>query len=145
MTQTAIPQTALTPKWNLYEVTVAAGDYVATSTLSAATRSRAVYQAFLDYSDVWTISFRDFLPLVRARRISACADDGYGYVRRAYGVNPRIGAVVEMVNEGDWSGRRGQIVHPGKSTTAYVHVAFAGIRHALACHPNSIRIIEGQA
>lgn len=138
MTQTP---TAEAPVWNLYEVTVSAGDYTATSTYSAATRSRAVYQAFLSCSDVWTISFRDFLSLVRARRVSTCADDGYGYIRRAYGVDPRIGAEVELVNEGDWTGRRGRIVHPGKSSTAHVHVAFAGVNHALICHPNSIRII----
>lgn len=135
---------ASAPRWNLYEVTVTVGDYAATSTLSAATRSRAVYQAFLGYSDVWTISFRDFLSMVRARRITSCTDDGYGYVRRAYGVNPRIGAEVELVNEGDWTGKRGRIVHPGKASTAYVHVAFADIDHALICHPNSVRIIEAR-
>ncbi len=133
------------PLWNLYEVTVTAGDYVATSTLSAATRSRAVYQVFLGYSEVWTISFRDFLSMVRARRVSTCADDGYGYVRRAYGVDPRIGAEVELVDEGDWTGKRGQVVHPGKSTTAYVHVVFEGVRHAMPCHPRSIRITEASA
>jgi len=130
------------PLWNLYEVTVTAGDYVATSTLSAATRSRAVYQAFLDYSDVWTISFRDFLSMVRVRRVSSCAYDGYAYVRCAYGVDPRIGAEVELINEGDWTGKRGQVVHPGKSSTAYVYVAFAGIAHAVPCHPRSIPMIE---
>ncbi|VTO10627.1 MULTISPECIES: hypothetical protein [Brevundimonas] len=135
---------ASAPHWSLYEVTVTVGDYAATSTLSAASRSGAVYQAFLSYSDVWTISFRDFLTMVRARRVTSCADDGYGYVRRAYGVDPRIGAEVELVDEGDWTAKRGRIVHPGKSSTAYVHVAFAGIRHALSCHPNSVRMIEGQ-
>lgn len=88
MTQTARLDADIEPLWNLYEVTVTAGDYVATSTLSAATRSRAVYQAFLDYSDVWTVSFRDFLSMVRVRRVSSCAYDGYAYVRCAYGVEP---------------------------------------------------------
>ncbi len=145
MTRTDRLDADIEPLWNLYEVTVTAGDYVATSTLSAATRSRAVYQAFLDYSDVWTISFRDFLSMVRARRVSTCAYDGYAYVRRAYGVDPRIGAEVELFDEGDWTGKRGQIVHPGKSTTAYVHVVFHGIAHAMPCHPRSIRMIEASA
>ena len=43
-----------------------------------------------------------------------------------------------------WTGRRGRIVHPGKASTAYVHVAFADINHALICHPNSVRIIEAR-
>lgn len=145
MTQTDRLDADIEPLWNLYEVTVTAGDYVATSTLSAATRSRAVYQAFLNYSDVWTINFRDFLPMVRARRVTSCADDGYGYVRRTYGVDPRIGAEVELVDEGDWTGKRGQVVHPGKMTTAYVHVVFHGIRHPMPCHPRSICIIEASA
>ena len=127
--------------WKLYEVTVAYDGYSATSTYSAASRSRAVYQAFLDYSDAWTITFRWFLGVARVRRVQIAADDGYSYVRRAYGVDPKIGATVELVNEGTWSGRRGEIVHPGSRSTAYVHVAFPGIKHALSCHPSSVRIL----
>lgn len=145
MTQTASADFAAAPNWSLFEVTVTDGGYTSTSTYSAPTRARAVYQAFLSYSDVWTISFRAFLSMVRARRVSTCANDGYGYVRRAYGLDPQIGAEIELINEGDWFGRRGRIVHPGKSSTAYVHVAVAGINYALTCHPNSIRMIGEQA
>ncbi|MET4683722.1 hypothetical protein [Brevundimonas faecalis] len=133
--------TATPAPWNLYEITVSDGGYSATSTLSAPTRAKAVYQTFQDYSEVWTISFRDFLRFVRARRVQSCANDGYDYVRRAYGVDPRIGAEVELVNEGDWTGKRGRVVHPGKLTTSHVHVVFAGIKHALIFHPSSIRLI----
>lgn len=134
-------------RWHLYEVTVAYEGYSATATYSARSRSAAIYQAFLNYSDAWTITFRWFLDVARARRVETCADDGYGYVRRAYGVDPKIGDIIELLNEGDWSGRRGQIVHPGSRSTAHVHVAFEGIDYALRCHPNNIRIFgrEGRA
>lgn len=128
--------------WNLYEVTITWGPHTATSVLSASSRSRAIYQAFLDFSDAWPCSFRQFLDLVKARRVQTCADDGYGYVRRAYGVDPTIGATVELVNENDWTGKRGVIVHPGRSSTAHVHVAFPDINHPLSVHPNNVRILQ---
>lgn len=133
--------------WKLYEVTVAIDGYSSTETHSARSRSAAIYQAYLGYSDAWGTTFRRFLDIARVRRVQTCADDGYGYVRRAYGVDPKIGDTVELLNEGDWSGRRGQIVHPGSRSTAHVHVAFEGIDYALRCHPNNIRILgrEGRA
>lgn len=127
--------------WKLYEVTVSWGPHTAVSMVSAASRSKAIYQSYLEFSDAWPCSFREFLGLVKARQTSGCHDDGYGYVRRAYGVDPRIGATVELVNEHDWTGKQGEVVHPGKSTTAYVHVAFPGVKHSLAVHPLNVRLI----
>ena len=43
-----------------------------------------------------------------------------GFTCGDQGGDPRIGAEVELINEGDWTGKRGQVVHPGKSSTAYV-------------------------
>jgi len=132
--------------WKLYEVTISWGPHTATEVRSAPTRGKAIYQAYLSFSDAWDCTFRQFLKLVRVRRVPSVADDGYGYVRRAYGFDPKIGATVELINEGDWTGKRGEIVHPGKSTTAHVHVAFPGIGHALICHPHNVRFVqEGQA
>lgn len=50
----------------LYEVTI--GDYEP-RLVQAKSRSAARYDRFLDYSDVFTISFRDFLRTVRVRTV----------------------------------------------------------------------------
>ena len=133
------------PAWRLFEVSIKWGPHEATSVLSARSTGHARYQAYLSFSDAWPCSFRQFLPLVSLRRIQSVSDDGYGYVRRAYGVDPQIGQQIELRNEGDWSGKRGVIVHPGKSTTASVHVAFPEIGHSLRVHPNNYRPVAAGA
>lgn len=127
-------------KWRLYEVVIEWGPHSSTSELSARSSSHARYQAWQSFSDAWPCTFRQFMPLVKVRRIAASDCDGYDYVRRAYGVDPRIGQQIELVNEGDWSGKRGEIVHPGSRSTASIHVAFPGISHALSVHPNNYRV-----
>lgn len=131
--------------WRLYEVTIKRGPHEATSVLSGRSPGHARYEAYLSFSDAWPCSFRQFLSLVSVRRIQSAIDDGYGYVRRAYGVDPQIGQQIELRNEGAWNGKRGVIVHPGKSTTASIHVAFPDIGHSLLVHPNNYRPVAAGA
>ncbi len=121
----------------MWEVTVD-GRYP--SAIAAPSRGAAVYQRFLDWSDVSDITFRCFLDFARARRIApALASDPYGYVRSYYGRDIRHGTRVTITGEGkDLEGRAGTVVHPGKDSTQYAHVVLDGDAHAGIFHPLSV-------
>lgn len=128
-------------RYRLYEVTVDGFPGVSYSALS---RSKALYQCYLDFSEPWPCTFREFLAKAACRRVATTpSDDGYGYVRRNYGVDPKIGQRCRLKNEGPSSGLEGEIVYPGRST-AHVHVVIDGRDFPVSVHPMNVELLRGQ-
>lgn len=126
------------PVWPLFEVTV---HLYGTSVIAARSRSAAVYARFLDYTDAFDCTFRDFLRVVSARRAGPThpVGDPYAYVRWNYGVDLRHGTRVTLTGEGSaLEGRAGTIIHPGRDHTAYAHVVLDGDNHSITVHPYSV-------
>jgi len=109
-------------------------------TYSAKSPAAARAMAWRDVNSAWEISFKDFLRIARLRACPVPADDGYGYVRRNYGVDPKVGARVRLVNEGSSSGLEGEVIYPGPST-AHVHVMLDGRKHHSIVHPSNVQLI----
>ena len=86
------------------------------------------------------MNFMDFLKLgVSAKlRKEPPKPDGYDYIRRAYGVDVRIGQKVSLRNESaSWNGKIGEVMYPGRST-ASVHVMMDGYDRPIIVHPSNI-------
>lgn len=63
----------------------------------------------------------------------------YEYVKRTYGVEPKIGARVRHTeNE-----KTGVIVRPAASSDHYVFVRFDGQKHGSPCHPLALDYTPG--
>lgn len=122
--------------WALFEVTFGDGR----RTVAAPTRGAAIYSTFLDLSDIWDITFRQWIGMARVRRAAgAPAADPYEYVRRNYGRDLRHGTRVTITGEGrDLEGKGGTVVHPGRDSTAYAHVVIDGTGHVSIMHPYSV-------
>ncbi len=61
--------------------------------------------------------------------------EGYDYVRRAYGVDPRPGSRVRHTETGEY----GTIARlRPKDAAHYVHVVFDGQKHSAPCHPTAL-------
>lgn len=131
----------MSPRYRLFEVEVAG---FPPATYSALSRSKALYQCYLRFSEPWPCSFREFLAKTKCRATTMPADDGYGYVRRTYGVDPRIGQRCRLKNEGPSTGLEGEVVYPGKST-AHVHVVIDGRDFAVNVHPMNIELLGNAA
>lgn len=58
----------------------------------------------------------------------------YDYVRRTYGVDPRVGARVRHTVTGQF----GKIARESLSAGHYVQVRFDGAKYALPCHPTEL-------
>lgn len=114
-------------------VLMPAGGY-ADHTYSAKTPAKARAEAWRDYTSAWDCTFKEFLKISRVRVCPVPADDGYGYVRRNYSVNPKIGSRIRLINEGQSTGLEGEVVYPGPST-AHVHVMLDGRNHVVTVHP----------
>ena len=128
--------------WRTYAVTV--DGFEQPMTVSARSAGAARYDAWLSVSESWCdLSFRDFLGMVKVRSCPTPSReyDGYGYVRRAYSVDPTIGQRVRLKNEGPSSGLEGVVVYPGPST-AHVHVVIDGRDHAVSVHPLNVELLE---
>ena len=103
-------------------------------------RSPAAAKAEVWRSDVFRdMTFGDFLTHYRPKvRLAAVpAPDGYDYVRRAYGLDVKVGQRV-LVNDGP--GLRdalGTVLYPGRST-AHVIVALDGWAQPARVHPSSV-------
>lgn len=110
--------------------------------VNARSRSGAVYSAFL--SDAFSsYSFKEFLQHLKPKArlaAQAPADDGYGYVRRAYGVDPKIGQRVRLRHEGRSSGREGVVLYPGAST-AHVLTLLDGDKEPVIVHPMNVELL----
>lgn len=107
---------------------------------SAKSPAAARAEAWRNYSECRDCTFREFLRISRVRVCPVPDDDGYSYVRRAYGVDPKIGGRVRLVNEGPSTGLEGTVAYPGRST-AHVHVLLDGRDHVVSVHPLSIEAI----
>ncbi|RSU58597.1 hypothetical protein BRX36_20250 [Sphingomonas sp. S-NIH.Pt1_0416] len=135
---------AAAPVWPLFEVTV---QPYGSSVIAARSRSAAVYARFLDYTDAFNCSFRDFLRVVSVRRASPAypVGDPYAYVRRNYDRDLRHGTRVTITGEGaDLEGRAGTVIHPGRDHTAYAHVVLDGDDHSITVHPFSVVVVSAQ-
>lgn len=121
----------------IYEVTVSG---FPPAMYSAATAAQARTKAWRDFSDAYDCTFKNFLKMSRVNACPVPVDDGYGYVRRNYGVDPKIGRRARLVNEGPSTGLEGEIVYPGKST-AHVHIVIDGRDHAVCAHPLNVELL----
>jgi hypothetical protein len=124
--------------WRLFDVTVEGYDPF---TVSARSRGAALYDKWIDFSDVWPdCTFRQWLDLARVRRAEhAIGPDAYDYVRRNYCRDICHGTRVTITGEGrDLEGRAGTVVHPGRTSTSYAHVVLDGDEHAIIVHPYSV-------
>lgn len=130
----------------LYRVTLHDGpgqDYV--SLHHGRTRSAAIYDAFLDMDS--SNSFAEFLKWYKPSAVLAAQypqPDGYDYIRRAYGVDPRVGQRCALRNEHDWTGKEGVVLYPGTST-AHVHVLVDGQKHHSIVHPANVVMLDQAA
>lgn len=129
--------TPTTLRMRTYSVTVEGFPSVVYSARSPA---KARSKAWQHYSSAFDCSFKNFLRISRVRSCGVPADDGYAYVRRTYGVDPKVGDRVRLVNEGQASGQEGEVVYPGQST-AHVHVLLDGREHVSIVHPMSIEFV----
>jgi hypothetical protein len=62
------------------------------------------------------------------------ARPSYDYVRRAYGVDPKVGARVRHTV----TGKAGTIARENQSSGHYVQVLFDGKGFAMPCHPTEL-------
>lgn len=121
-----------------YEVTVTMQGGQHAATYSAKSPAAARADAWRNFTSAFDCTFKDFLRISRVRACPVPADDGYSYVRRNYGVDPKIGSRVRLVNEGPMSGIEGEVLYPGPST-AHVHVLLDGRKDRSIVHPSNIQ------
>jgi hypothetical protein len=128
-------------KWRTYEIHFDGYPPLVRTGTSAA---KARYDCFLDLSDAWSdLRFGDFLRRSRVRVCPTPENDGYGYIRRAYGVDVRPGDRVTITREGpDLEGKGATVVYPGQST-AYVKLVIDGEKRISNVHPLSV-IVPGE-
>lgn len=124
--------------WRTYAVKVRG---FPANTLSARSRSAAVYDSFLSYRDAWSCSFGEFLRMVESARLcDVPANDGYDYIRRNYGVDVKPGDRVGFQGEGRLNKLLASVVYPGPST-AHVRVIVDGDKYVVTVHPSSIVVL----
>lgn len=123
--------------WRTYAVQV---DGFPPFVMSAPSRGKARAESYRSWREARPRArFGDFLQRSRVVACEPPADDGYDYVRRYYGVDPRIGDRVYVLgSKGRSNAKHGVVTYPGL-TTASVHVAFDGHDFAMRVHPSEIR------
>ena len=121
--------------WKAYKVELDGHEaYVGT----AASRAKMRVNAFHSYREMYQCEkFGSFMRRIRITVCETPANDGYGYVRRNYGVDPKVGQRVTLINEGSSSGQGGFVIYPGRST-ASVHVVIDGRDFAVRVHPTNV-------
>ena len=134
------PKPQVAAGWPLWNVTVAG---YGTEIITAPTRGKALSKAWCN--DVFDrYPFGDFLRICRVtkrREPVPREDDGYDYIRRAYGVDPTIGQRLRLRNEGpEWADREGTVLYPGRST-AHVHVVMDGEGYRIIVHPDNVILL----
>lgn len=120
-----------------YEVDVEMGNQRISRVYSARSAGAARAEAWRSFSSAWECTFKDFLRISRTRACPVPDDDGYSYVRRYYGVDPKIGERVRLINEGSSTGLEGTVIYPGPYT-AHVHVMIDGRKYSSTVHPMNI-------
>jgi hypothetical protein len=130
------------PRWRTYEVSVVGFDRF---TVSSTSHSKARYEAFQRFSEPYPdVTFGQFARQCGVRVCDVPVRDGYDYVRRCYGVDPKVGQRVRLINENSSSGQEGVVVYPGTST-ASVHVVVDGRDFAVRVHPMNIEPVRQAA
>lgn len=128
------------PRMHHYEVMVQGFGPRPFAALSA---GKARAEAWREFSQPYPdCTFGDFLKISSVRRINAPEDDGYNYVRTAYGISVKIGQRVRLVKEGPSTGLEGEVVYPNRPCTCYVHVLIDGRDHAVCVHPMNAETVE---
>jgi hypothetical protein len=130
--------------WRCFEITVAGHEPFV---MAGMTHGKVRAAAFDSYRECrYGAKFSDFMRLCKVRVCETPANDGYDYVRRNYGVDPKVGQRVELVNEGRTDSERvaGVVVYPGLST-ASVHVVVDGRDFAVRVHPTNVAAITAPA
>lgn len=115
-----------------YEVTANFRGEDVSRVVSARSRSAARFGVYRDWSDVWEISFRDFLRHVRSVRRTGKRTP-YDYIRERHGVHVEVGQRIAAC------GRQGYVVEPESSRDCYVRVLFDGVSDVRAVHPVEIQ------
>lgn len=128
------------PRWRAFEVWV---DGFGWSTLSAVSAGAARYSRYMDFRAPYPdTTFAEFCRMSRVRVCPEPSSEPYDYIRRAYSVDLRVDDLVELQHEGpSWNGKRGQVVHPGRQSTAHAHVAMPGYPRPLIVHPLNVRVV----
>jgi len=123
--------------WKLYDVSVSG---YGSEVITAPSRGKALSAAFRsDAFNAWT--FKEFLKEATAYlRVNAPPDDGYGYVRQRYDVDPKIGQRVTCAGCGASAGLSGTVLYPGRST-ASVLVLFDGREDPSNVHPTDLEYV----
>jgi hypothetical protein len=117
-------------------------------TVQAKSPAAAKYAYYINIADaLGEMSFPEFLKELRpqVRVIPRPADDGYGYVRRIYGVNPRIGQHVQL---DECAPRQrtiiGTVVYP-MGDRHYIHVEAPEVWDGpRVVHPLSVTLLDAE-
>ena len=118
----------------MFDVTV---EGYGTAVMVAQSRGKALADAWR--SPAFDCTFGDFLKIAKARVTTETPyPDGYDSVRRNYGVDPRIGQRVRIL-ESELG--EGVVVYPGPST-CYVHVAVGGHDRPICVHPSNVELLS---
>ncbi len=129
----------MTRTWRTFKVEVDGHDPFITS---APSRAKARLGSFDNYRELWPATrFGEFMRICRITVCPVPANDGYDYVRRNYGVDPKVGQRAALVNEGPSSGKAGVVIYPGLST-ASVHIVLDGDDHPVRVHPMNVALGE---
>ncbi len=121
--------------WPFWEVEVAG---FPPHTKQAPSRGAAFADAFRSYSECRNVSFREFLEIAKVRPGRAPADDGYDYIRKAYGIDPKVGQRLTLRGDAANPDRLGTVLHPNRGTTNYVHLVMDGDRFGVVAHPSEV-------
>jgi hypothetical protein len=130
--------------WPLFNISVCG---FPSFVLTAPTRGKALAAALVSYQNYDDrMTMKAFMQIARVRRrATPVLDDGYDYVRLAYGVDPQIGGRVRLRNEGpNFNGRLATVIYPNRTSTAYVHVIIDGDEHSCVVHPDNVEVMHSQ-
>lgn len=106
--------------------------------IQARSRGAAFSDAFRSYSECRDVTFRGFLRIARVRPAAPPVDDGYGYVRRTYGINPKVGQRLTLRGDQVNPDKLGTVLHPNRGTTCYVHLVIDGHKFGVVAHPMEV-------
>lgn len=113
--------------------------------IQARSRGAAFSDAFRSYSECREVTFRDFLRIARVRPAAAPADDGYGYVRRAYGIDLKVGQRLTLRGDHVNPDKLGTVLHPNRGTTNYIHLVIDGHKFGVVAHPMEVILASAVA
>lgn len=128
---------------NHYTLEIDAGDQAYHKTVAALTPGKAKYEAFLEVSDCWDMTFPQFLKMVRSCRLcDRPSSDGYDVIERQYGKRFRVGDRVRFnASEGPkYDGVEGDVVAPD-GPSVHVRVYLPNHERPVFVHPHSVDVV----